>query len=201
MAALAIPALEGALAALTALLARTAVVGAAGAGAVVLNDEIKRRQEATSQAATKEAAKTATQTRTKPCDKCPPDCGLLVARNWNMSAAAREYQARVTSFAPGSEWNYAGIDFDGFSSADCHLKEAKSRYDQFLTGGEDSELEPKTWFKAFKEKMLPQAEKQARAAAASPPARLTWFFQGSKTYQYMGQQVMLFPPLVAVLQP
>lgn len=201
MAVLAIPALESALAALTALLTRTAVVGAAGAGAVVVNDEIKRRQQAASQAATGAAAKTATQTKTKPCDKCPPDCGLLVSRNWNMSAAAREYQARVTAFAPGSEWNYAGIDFDGFSSADCHLKEAKSRYDQFLTGGEDSELKPKEWFRAFELKMLPQARKQASVAAASPPSRLTWYFQGPKTYSYMADAVREFTPLVAVYLP
>jgi hypothetical protein len=118
-----------------------------------------------------------------------------------MSAAAREYPARVTAFAPGTEWSFGGIDFDGFSSAECMLKEAKSRYDQFLTGGEDSELKPKAWFKAFELKMLPQAEKQAAVARGAPPAKLTWYFQGPKTYEYIWPQVMLHAPIVAMYLP
>jgi Restriction endonuclease fold toxin 5 len=197
MAVVAIPALAGAV---EALLVALGVITVAG-GAVVVSEEVKRRQKAASQAGTSDAAKTATQTKTKTCEKCPPDCGLLVSRNWNMSAAAREYQARVTAFAPGTEWSFGGIDFDGFSSADCHLKEAKSRYDQFLTGGEDSELKPKAWFTAFEQKMLPQAVKQSAVVRASPPARLTWFFQGQKTYDYMALPVMANVPIVAVYLP
>jgi hypothetical protein len=170
-------------------------------GAVVVSDEVKRRQRAASEAGTGAVAQTASQTRTKTCEKCPPDCGLLVSRNWNMSAAAREYQARVTAFAPGNEWSFGGIDFDGFASADCMLKEAKSRYDQFLTGGEDAELKPKEWFRAFRTKMLPQAAAQAAVARAAAPSRLTWYFQGPKTYEYMGPQVMLHAPIVAVYLP
>ena len=149
------------------------------------------------------ASKTATQARTTTCDRCPPDCGSLVERNWNMSVAAREYQARVTAFAPGTEWSFAGIDFDGFSSADCMLKEAKSRYDQFLTEGEgeDAEVTPKRWYRAFEAKMLPQAARQAAATLVARPARLTWFFQGPLTYSYMAPKVMAFPPLVALFLP
>lgn len=194
MAVLAIPLLEGAV---TALLVALGI----GVGTAVVVDEVKRRQRATSDAGTSDVAKTASQTRTKTCEKCPPDCGQLVQRNWSMSAAAREYQARVTGFAPYTEWSFGGNDFDGFSSADCMLKEAKSRYDQFLTEGEDAELSPKRWYRAFELKMLPQAARQAQVAASSPPARLTWFFQGPLTYQYMARQVMGFPPLVAVLLP
>ena len=163
MAVLAIPPLAAAVDWLLVALGVTAVAG----GAVVVSEEVKRRQRAASEAGTGAAAQTATQTRTKTCEKCPPDCGTLVERNWNMSPAAREYQARVTAFAPGTEWNFGGIDFDGFASADCMLKEAKSRYDQFLTGGEDSELKPQKWYRAFQLKMLPQAEKQAAAARAA----------------------------------
>ena len=191
---LAFPALE---AAVTALLVALGI----GVGTAVVADEVKRRQKAASEAGTGEVAKTATQARTKTCEKCPPDCGALVERKWSMSPAAREYQARVTGFAPFTEWDFAGIDFDGFSSADCMLKEAKSRYDQFITEGEDAELMPKQWYKAFELKMLPQAERQAQVAASAPPAKLTWFFQGTRTYQYMARQVMMFPPLVAVLLP
>jgi hypothetical protein len=197
MAVLAIPPL---ISAVDALLVALGVITVAG-GAVVVTEEVKRRQRAASEAGTGAAAQTATQTRTKTCEKCPPDCGSLVERNWNMSAAAREYQARVTAFSPGIEWNFGGIDFDGFASAGCMLKEAKSRYDQFLTGGEDSELAPKKWFKAFELKMLPQARAQASVTRAAPPASLTWYFQGSKTYAYMGPQVMLEVPIVAVYLP
>jgi Restriction endonuclease fold toxin 5 len=197
MAALAIPPLA---AAVDWLLAALGVTAAAG-GAVVVSEEVKRRQQAASEAGTGAAAQTATQTRTKTCQKCPPDCGVLVERKWNMSAAARDYQARVTGFVPYTEWAFGGIDFDGFSSADCMLKEAKSRYDQFLTEGEDAELEPRKWYRAFTLKMLPQAERQAAVARAALPSRLTWFFQGPKTYEYMGAKVSAFLPLVAVYMP
>jgi hypothetical protein len=194
MAALAFPALE---AAVTALLSALGI----GIGAAVVTDEVKRRQRAASEAGTSDVAKTAPQTRTKTCEKCPPDCGLLVERRWNMSAAAREYQARVTGFAPQTEWSFGGIDFDGFSSADCMLKEAKSRYDQFITQGKDAELEPKVWYRAFEEKMLPQAIRQANVARASPPSRLTWYFQGPLTYEFMAPQVVRFSPLVPIYVP
>ena len=194
MAVLAVPLLESAF---NALLVALGV----GVGTAVVVDEVKRRQNATSEAGTSDVAKTASQTRNKPCEKCPPDAGQLVERNWSMSAAARDYQARTTGFAPYTEWNFAGLDFDGFSSADCTLKEAKSRYDQFLTEGEDAELAPKRWYSAFREKMVPQARRQATVAGAAPPARLTWYFQGQKTYAYMARQVMAFPPLVAVYLP
>ena len=194
MAVLALPALE---AAVTALLVALGI----GVGTAVVTDEVKRRQRAASDAGTTDVAKTASQTRTKTCEKCPPECGQLVERKWNMSAAAREYQARVTGFVPYTEWAFGGIDFDGFTSADCMLKEAKSRYDQFLTQGEDAELEPKKWYRAFELKMLPQARKQASVASANPPSRLTWFFQGPMTYEYMRIPVMAFAPLVAVYVP
>jgi Restriction endonuclease fold toxin 5 len=196
MAVVAIPSLA---AAVEAHLVALGIITVAG-GAVVVSEEVKRRQKAASEAGTSDAAKTATQTKTKVCDKCPPDCGLMVLRNWNMSAAAREYQARVTAFVPGTEWNYGGIDFDGFASAECMLKEAKSRYDQFLVG-EDDELAPKEWFKAFERKMLPQAAAQAAVTRAAPPSRLTWYFQGAKTYAFMAEKVMRQAPLVAVHLP
>lgn len=197
MAVLAIPPLAAAVDWLLVALGVTVVAG----GAVVVSEEVKRRQQAASEAGSGAAAQTATQTRTKTCEKCPPDCGALVERKWNMSGAAREYQARVTGFVPYTEWDFAGIDFDGFSSADCMLKEAKSRYDQFLTEGEDAELMPKKWYTAFREKMLPQAQRQASVAAAAPPSKLTWYFQGPRTYEYMARQVMVFPPLVAIYLP
>ena len=194
MAVLAWPALEGAVVALMAAL---------GIGVVtaVVSEEVKRRQRAAKEAGTADVAKTAPPLSTTACKKCPPECGVLLERNWSMSAEARGYQARVTGFVPGTEWGWMGIDFDGFASANCMLKEAKSRYDQFLTQGEDAELEPKIWYRAFQTKMLPQAQRQAAAAAAAPPAGLTWYFQGPLTYEYMAPQVMRFPPLTALYVP
>ena len=164
MALLAFPALE---AAYLALLAALGI----GAGTVIVSEEVKRRQRAVSEAGDSEVAKTASMPLTKTCEKCPPDCGTLVTRNWNMSAAAREYQARMTGFAPGTEWNFGSIDFDGFAAAECNLKEAKSRYDQFLMQAEDMSLKPKEWYRAFDDKMIPQARRQADVASAFPPSR------------------------------
>jgi hypothetical protein len=189
MAGLAGPALEAAF---------LALLGAVGVGVA---GDILRRQRAVSEAGASPAAKAAPQTRNKACEKCPPECGLLVSRHWDMSAASREYQARVTGFAPFTEWNFATIDFDGFSSADCTLREAKARFDQFLIDDDQAGVRPKRWFTAFEDKMLPQARSQAIVASASPPARLSWYFQGQRTYQYMAKQVRQFPPLVAFYLP
>ena len=197
MAVLAIPPLAAAVDWLLVALGVTAVAG----GAVVVSEEVKRRQRAASEAGTGAAAQTATQTRTKTCEKCPPDCGALVERNWNMSAAAREYQARVTAFAPGTEWNFGGIDFDGFSSADCHLKEAKGNYDQFLEYDLRGQLVPVFFFDEFRIKWPRQARAQATVAITSPPARLTWFLQGPLAYQYMAAKLSAIPPIVAVHFP
>ena len=183
-----------------ALLALLAALGV-GAGAVVIDEELRRRQRAVADAGSGVAARTASQARPKRCEPCPPDCGELVERRWNMSAAAREYQARVSGFAPFTEWSFGGIDFDGFASDGCVLKEAKSRYDQFLTEGEDGELLPRQWYLDFEAAMLPQARRQADTAAAAPPTRLIWYFQGPKAHAYMARKVMAFRPLVAVHMP
>ena len=75
-------------------------VPAVGAGAVVVTEEARRRQRAASEAGTGAAAQTATQTRTKACEKCPPDCGSLKNVNHHMSPVAREYQARQSASRP-----------------------------------------------------------------------------------------------------
>jgi hypothetical protein len=208
MAAAVPPLIEAAFVALMRALGVGVAAGvAAGAAAEAAKEAARRKQEAADKTAATPIAradacvKTEGSASTQKCKLCPPDKGMLVQRNWHMSPQAREYQARVTAFAPSTEWNFGGIDFDGFTSGECHLKEAKSRYDQFLTGGEDSELKPKEWFKAFESKMLPQAVAQAAVARAAPPSRLTWYFQGPKTYAYMGPQVMLEIPIVAVHFP
>jgi hypothetical protein len=49
-----------------------------------------------------------------------------------MSDSSRDYQARVTGFAPLTEWKFMNIEFDGFRAPECRLQEAKARYDQFF---------------------------------------------------------------------
>ncbi len=176
-------------------------VAVVGTGAVVVTEEARRRQRAASEAGTGAAAQTATQTRTRRCERCPPDCGSLKSVNHHMSPAAREYQARVTGFAPGTEWNYRGIDFDGFSSADCHLKEAKGHYDQFLSRDSRGQLRPAAFFTDFEIGWPRQARQQAAVAITSPPARLTWFLQGPLAYEYTARTLRQIPPIAVVHLP
>lgn len=130
MAALAIPVLEAAGA---SLLRALGVAAVAGAGAVAVNEAAKHKVESAEKAKSAPIAEAGTQTKTKDsCDKCPPDGGVLVGREWNMSQVSRDYQARITGFAPYTEWSFQVTDFDGFRSQACLLLEAKAAYDQFF---------------------------------------------------------------------
>jgi hypothetical protein len=35
---------------------------------------------------------------------------------------SRDYQARVTGFAPFTEWKFMNIEFDGFQASECRLQ-------------------------------------------------------------------------------
>lgn len=179
MGALAFPALEAiAMRVLVALGLTTA--GAAGV------DMARKRKEEADDARTAPIARTQAQTRAKEkCKGCPPDEGALVTRNWNMSDASRAYQARVTGFAPYTEWNFGGVDFDGFRSSECLLQEAKARYDQFF----DPETgEPKFFFGlAGAPKIINQGRFQSNVVAASAPARLNWYFMQPLSYRYFAR--------------
>lgn len=197
MAVLAIPPLAAAVDWLLVALGVTAVAG----GAVVVSEEVKRRQRAASEAGAGTAAQTATQTRAKKCEMCPPECGVMERAPHAMNDAPRAYQARVTGFPPYYEWLYRATWFDGFSSADCHLKEAKGNYDQFLRRGPDGTLEPLWFFNDFRDGWPVQARQQAAVAISSPPARLTWFLQGPLAYEYMARTLRGIPPIAVVLFP
>jgi hypothetical protein len=43
---------------------------------------------------------TATRTRTRTCKQCPPDCGSLVTRNWNMSDVSRDIRRESRALRP-----------------------------------------------------------------------------------------------------
>ncbi|MEX3955971.1 restriction endonuclease fold toxin 5 domain-containing protein [Trinickia sp. EG282A] len=119
-------------------------------------------------------------------NRCPADQGRLVTRRWRMSEISRAHQARVTGFAPYTEWLFEKIEFDGFRSIECRLQEAKARYDQFF--------DPKTGYpKAFFEargvsRMLTQARKQSAVVRNSPPAKLTWYFMQPISHAFFSRQ-------------
>ncbi|MGN6651648.1 restriction endonuclease fold toxin 5 domain-containing protein [Trinickia sp.] len=117
--------------------------------------------------------------------QCPPRRGGLITRRWHMSKISRDYQARVTGFAPFTEWKFMNMEFDGFQTTECRLQEAKARYDQFFdkkTGG------PKRFFRAFGvQRMLHQASKQSDIAKFNPPTRLTWYFMQPISHRYFSK--------------
>ena len=89
-----------------------------------------------------------------------------------MSSSAREYQAYVTGFAAGTEWNFSGIDFDGYRSALCQLEEAKANYDQFFENGM-----PRYWWRdSGAADMIEEAGRQNSVAMQNPNTRLRWYF-------------------------
>jgi hypothetical protein len=94
-------------------------------------------------------------------------------------------QARVTGFAPFTEWKFMNIEFDGFRAPECRLQEAKARYDQFFdqqTGA------PKRFFEIFGlERMLDQARIQSGVVKSNPPSRLTWYFMQPISHRYFSQ--------------
>jgi len=197
MAAVIPPLLEAAAAAL----ARALGYGATAALAAGALNEATRKRDAADKAKDLPIAQAGTQAKARAttCTKCPPDCGSLVERNWHMSADAQAYQARISGFAPGTEWNFRVTDFDGFRSALCLLLEAKARYDQFfeLTG------KPKPFF-AFTgaRKILAQAENQSAVTMMSEPARLQWHFMQPISFAYFSLQFgEMFLPIQCLLTP
>lgn len=191
MATLAVPVLEGLA---EWLLPRLGIA----LGGALLADKVLEKDK------TKEDAPaipdTATRTRTRTCKQCPPDCGSLVTRNWNMSDVSRAYQARVTGFAPYTEWNFAGNDFDGFRSTICQLEEAKAKYDQFF---DEETGEPRRFYRLFGvPKMLGQAQTHNGVVISNPPAKVLWYFMQPLSYGYFSRTFRIGAPfVVTALQP
>ncbi len=195
MAALAVPVIEGA----TAALLRALGVAAVATGAAAVN-EAKKKAESADKAKEAPIAQAGTQARTRDtCSKCPPDCGYIVERNWNMSDVSRAYQARITGFAPYTEWSFENTDFDGFKSQACLLLEAKAKYDQFFK----SATEPKFFFKITGAiKIMAQARKQSTVVWASPPSQLHWHFMEPLSFAYFSKRFYSAPfPIVCFLTP
>ncbi|WP_309301882.1 restriction endonuclease fold toxin 5 domain-containing protein [Burkholderia cepacia] len=89
--------------------------------------------------------------------------------------------AALESCQWSDEWEWLGIDFDGFKPQECLLQEAKGNYDQFLDG---SIPKSEQFFKGFRH-MRDQAIKRAMRVKANPPTRLRYYFQGPLTYRRM----------------
>lgn len=178
MAGLIVPVVEAAATELGPVLVRAGAAllgGAAVAGTASLSgDTPKDKSKATP------AARALPRTDEK-CKKCPPEAGTFKNANHYMTAAAREYQGRITgwpySVSEGwsQEWDWQGIDFDGFIPAQCMLQEAKGNYDQFLEmpWAEGS-------FSGF-DSMESTIMRHGRIVRQNPPTQLTWYFQGPKT--------------------
>jgi hypothetical protein len=156
-------------------------------GGAVISEEAKRREQDTDQAETDDAAGTASDTETKSCDKCPPDCGQQVPVNHYMSEISHEYQERITGFPRGIEWEWDGIDFDGFKSPECLLQEAKGDYDQFF----DKNGLVKPYFQGFKV-MADSAKRQSLPVNSNHPASLTYYFMTPLAYEYMSDRLAPF---------
>ncbi|WP_240049414.1 restriction endonuclease fold toxin 5 domain-containing protein, partial [Burkholderia thailandensis] len=122
------------------------------------------------------------------CKKCPPDAGAPIRRNHGVNWNSYRYQARITGFPFDTEgcrwseeWNWLGVDFDGFQPGECMLQETKGNYDQFLDGSIPG---AEDFFRGF-DKMETQITTQASKVRANPPARLTWYFQTLLTRRKM----------------
>jgi hypothetical protein len=183
-----------------ALLRALGVAAVTGTGAAVVNEAAKKKVDSAERAKAAPIVQAGSQTKTKDtCSKCPPDCGTLVARNWNMSEVSQAYQARITGFAPSTEWSFQGTDFDGFKSEACLLLEAKAKYDQFFKSAET----PKIFFRITGlAKIKDQAKRQSGVVEASPPAQLHWHFMEPLSHNYFTASFAAsFLPIVTHLTP
>ncbi|KVN95237.1 hypothetical protein WJ71_32225 [Burkholderia ubonensis] len=180
MGGLAVPIIEAAIVELGPVLARagaallggTAVAGTGSLSGDTPKDESKAKPDVRAIPRTGES-----------CKKCPPEAGSMQRRNWSMSDNSREYQGRITGFPYSVEeaWSMEWVwqrDFDGFRPESCLLIEAKGKYDQFL------KKDDVPYTKTFDD-MEEQAGAQAAVVDDHPPARLKWYFQTERTWNYM----------------
>ncbi|CAN7621044.1 restriction endonuclease fold toxin 5 domain-containing protein [Pseudoduganella sp. LjRoot289] len=196
MAALAIPPLE-------AVAARALVALGVGAAAGAADEAARKRQKEADQARSTPIARTEAQTKTKEkCKDCAPDKGMPYLRNtagWSDDSIT--YQMRIAQMPPApagflTEWNFGGVKFDGFNSAQCLLKEAKARYDQFFD--EWGRFKYRFQDDIFA-KMTAEAVSQNNAAVPKPPTQLQWHFMEPTSYRYMSKVLSRATPEIEVL--
>ena len=202
MAGYAVPLIEGVAArALTAL----GVGVAAGAAGEAAKEAARKRQEAADKARASPIARTDAQTQTatkEKCKECPPDKGVAYRRNFAERKEWVDYQARIGGMPNGPtfimEWDFNGVKFDGFESAQCLLKEAKGRYDQFF----DDFGAVRIWWQEGRDDLIDEAMRQGVAAQPRPPTRLRWHFMQSVSYQFFSRIIRAaYPDVEVVFQP
>jgi hypothetical protein len=198
MASLGLPLLEAAVTALlVALGIRTAQESSRQTG--------KTRAEDASKSRDKPIAKTDAPAKVdKKCTECPPDKGILKARNvksWKDINVV--YQQRICQMPPApagfiSEWFFIE-EFDGFDSSQCLLKEAKSAYDQFFN--EFGEFRYDFQRDIFEE-MTKQGVRQYAVTQPLPPTKLRWYFMEPVSYRFMSSVFRAAAPgIEVVFQP
>lgn len=199
MAAIAIPAIEAVVVRVLAALGVGVVAGAAGEAA---KEQARKRQEEADKAKSAPIARTdATTKERKKCKDCPPDKGQKTIRNHKWGPEVVAYQFRICGLPFGdnwiTEWKFAGVDFDGFDSGECLLKEAKSTYDQFFD--DFGYLKP---YWQGEEAILKQASSQSGVALPQPPVQLRWYFMEPKSYRYFSKIFAAAKfPIETVFQP
>jgi hypothetical protein len=200
MAAIAIPAIEAVVVRVLAALGVGVVAGAAGEAA---KEQARKRQEEADRTKSAPIARTdATTKERKKCKDCPPDKGVTALQStagWSDDSIT--YQMRIAQMPPAppgslTEWSFNGVQFDGFDSSQCLLKEAKARYDQFFDewGGFKYSFQEKIFIK-----MLNEAVSQNNAAVPKPPTQLQWNFMEPTSYRYMSKVLLRATPEIEVL--
>lgn len=198
MASVAVPLIE---AAATRVLAG---LGVGAAGAIAVESAKKRQNEADKAAATPISRVDACTQDSSKCKDCPPDKGAPYLRNtagWSDDSIT--YQVRIAQMPPApagflTEWLFNGVTFDGFDSAQCLLKEAKARYDQFF----DIFRQVRPWWKDGADKIIDEAYRQAAAAMPRPPVQLRWHFMEPISYRYFSKIInAAYPDVEVVFQP
>ena len=202
MAGLAVPLIEGVVVRVLAALGVGVVAGAAGEAA---KEAARKRQEDADRAMASPIARTDAQTKAKEkCKECPPDKGtsaLQQTAGWSDVSIA--YQMRIAQMPPApvgylSEWKFNGVQFDGFESGQCLLKEAKGRYDQFF----DDFGVVRTWWREGRDDLIDEAMRQGLAAQPRPPTRLRWHFMQPVSYRFFSRIIRAaYPDVEVVFEP
>lgn len=194
-----------AISAIEAAAARALLLLGAGAAAGTAEEALRKRQKEADQARSSPIARTEAQTKAKEkCQECPPDKGAPSLRNtagWSDDSIT--YQMRIAQMPPApagylTEWKFSGVDFDGFDSSQCMLKEAKAKYDQFF----DDFRQVRGWWTEGADKMIEEAYRQAAVALPRPPVQLRWHFMEPLSYRYFSKIIKAaYPDIEVVYQP
>jgi hypothetical protein len=202
MAGLAVPLIEGVA---VRVLAALGVGVVAGAADEVAKEAARKRQGEADNAKASPIARTDAQTQAKEkCKECAPDKGtpaLRVTAGWSDASVA--YQMRIAQMPPApagylSEWKFNGVQFDGFVSGQCLLKEAKGRYDQFF----DDFGTVRTWWSEGRDDLIDEAMRQGLAAQPRPPTRLRWHFMQPVSYRFFSRIIRAaYPDVEVVFEP